>query len=632
VGRKHEPTSAKVEAPGPRNGVLVGNGQKGRARGTDPDLNEFGVLEYELTHDGRTSLTASFPERGSLGATRTGAAAMLSSMGGSAFGFSGARTAGSIRVIRTGLRLELLVSRSGKEDLEKLVEANAEDAGKSETDAEGSKVSRKLASLEVFIRDLELGGTRTTGGRNGRKLLGVTDTQWMKRERNCIVEPFCGRRGKEATRRNLENETFDERGKREKRKTFPISVRNGTKGVPRNVDGIAPSLRFGGVEGQLVFALVLERGLHTKSGADESDGNTGGNQNVGRDGGFLIPSNETLGDETNESTKVENRIEAAVERGVGEIESIFVFHLDCDGNAVSNGGDVLHAEILGSEVWTEIAGRNDELGSKESVGFLFGSGHEQRVGGRRTHVDHGVGYLGTNDLIATLEKVVDENNGLREVAVVVSVLLVEAEELGSIIAGSREDLAVFLPGASGVPNGGKKRIDDSRLPNARGTVDVKPDGDGSGFTTENESVVLGSNLGERNRGVVEHGDKNGSSLVGKDGLASEKIFVHAKLGNCLRGLKADDFGNVARVEKTAESKDFLTEDGDGNLKGISALGIASPSLNEGRKDVTELLVNPFQSFRDGNDAGERPEEFDEKGGRSAYEMLVGGRKKGGEEA
>jgi hypothetical protein len=240
------------------------------------------------------------------------------------------------------------------------------------------------------------------------------------------------------------------------------------------------------------------------------------------------------------------------------------------------------------------------------VGLLFRSSHKQGVRGRRAHVDHGVSNLSTNDLVTTLKKIINKDDGLREVAIVISVLLVEAEQLGSIVAGSRENLAIFLPSTSGVPNGGKERIDNSRLPNAGSAVDVKPDGDGSGFTAENKSVVLGSNLSERNRGGIEHGNKNGSGLVRKNRLTSEKIFVHTKLRNHLGGLETDNFGNIAGVEKTTKSKNFLPEDGDGNLEGISALGITGPSFDERGKNVAELLVDPFQSFRNGNDAGKGP--------------------------
>jgi hypothetical protein len=165
----------------------------------------------------------------------------------------------------------------------------------------------------------------------------------MKRKRNSVVIPFRGGRGKETTRRNLENEASDEGGKREECKAFPVSVRNGTKGIPWKIDGITPGLRFGGVEGQLVFALVPKRGIDTKSRADESDGDTRRDQNIGRNSGFLVPSNETLGNKADKSTEIEDRIETTVERRVGEIESIFIFHLNSDGNTVPNGSDVLHA-------------------------------------------------------------------------------------------------------------------------------------------------------------------------------------------------------------------------------------------------------------------------------------------------
>jgi hypothetical protein len=170
MGWKHEPASAEVKAPRPRHGILVGDGRERGTRRTDPDLDEFGVLEHQLTHNRRASLATTFPERGGLGAARTGTTAMLSGMSGAAFGLSRARTAGSVGVVRARLGLKLLVGRSGKENLKKLVETDAEDAGESEADAKGSEVGRELTRLKVFVSDLKPGRAWTTRRRRGRKL------------------------------------------------------------------------------------------------------------------------------------------------------------------------------------------------------------------------------------------------------------------------------------------------------------------------------------------------------------------------------------------------------------------------------------------------------------------------------
>jgi hypothetical protein len=123
---------------------------------------------------------------------------------------------------------------------------------------------------------------------------------------------------------------------------------------------------------------------------------------------------------------------------------------------------------------------------------------------------------------------------------VVVVLLVENEELSSVVIGTREDRAVSLPSASGSPNGGKEGLDNPRLPDVRGAVNVEPDGDGAGNAAKNDGVVLGLETVEEESSVSKYAEERGTSFMGKDRLAIKQVFVETQLGNRLRNGKSDD--------------------------------------------------------------------------------------------
>jgi hypothetical protein len=214
---------------------------------------------------------------------------------------------------------------------------------------------------------------------------------------------------------------------------------------------------------------------------------------------------------------------------------------------------------------------------------------------------------------------------------VVIVLLVKDEQLSSIVVGTRENGAVSLPGPSSSPNGGKKGFDDPRLTNVRGAVDIKPDGDGAGNTTKNDGVVLGFEPIEKKSRVGKYAKERSTSFVRKDGLAVEQVFVKTQLGNGLRDGKSNNMRDVAGPEEGAKGKDVVAKSDNLEFVGVSALGVAGPGFNETGKDMAELFVDPFKSLGYRNDPGKGPQEVNEKRGRSAYEMFIGGGKESGKE-